>query len=154
VILSRYPFKESGWIQYPIRQSSFRRGHAWAIIPTAAGDLLFVSVHLTPYEGFVADRAGQVADLLAFWNRRPRSIIVGDFNVGPDEAPIQRVVTGGLVDLPARHGLGNAFTFPALEARKRIDYIFASPDVESLAAGVPQTAASDHLPVEARIRLR
>ncbi len=154
VILSRYPVRESGWMRYPVRVSTFQRGLTWAVIPSTAGDLLFVNTHLSAYAGYDEDRVGQAGDLLAFWKGRPRTIIVGDFNAGPDEAPVRRVVAAGLVDVPARHGLGTAFTSPSGAPHERIDYIFASPDVESLSASIPQTTASDHLPVTARLKVR
>lgn len=153
-ILSRYPIRESGWVRYPVRVSAFQRGHVWALIPTAAGDLLFVSTHFSAYEDEAEDRVGQAGDLLEFWKQRPRAIIAGDFNAEPDEEPVRRLLAGGLADVPARHGLGTAFTFSSGNPYQRIDYIFASPDVESLSASIPRTTASDHLPVEARIRLR
>lgn len=154
VILSRYPIRESGWVRYPVRVSAFRRGHVWASIPTATGDLLFVSTHFSAYEDEAEDRVGQAGDALEFWKQRPRAVIAGDFNAEPDEEPIRRLLAGGLVDVPARHGLGSEFTYSSGQPYQRIDYIFASPDVESLSASIPKTTASDHLPVEARIRLR
>lgn len=59
-----------------------------------------------------------------------------------------------LVDVSAGHGLGTAFTYSSLQPYERRDYIFSSLDVESLAASIPRTTASDHLPFAARVRLR
>lgn len=153
VILSRYPVRESGWVQFPIRDSDFQRGLTWAVIPTTAGDLLFVTTHFSAYAGFDRDRTGQAEDLLAFWQGRPRTVITGDINATPGEQPVGILLAAGLVDAPAAHGLGEAFTYSAGQPYQRIDYIFTSPDVQSLGAAIPQTTASDHLPVEAWIRL-
>lgn len=154
VILSRYPVRESGFVRYPIRVSAFQRGLVWAIVPTEAGDLLFVSTHFSAYGGFDEDRTGQAGDLLAFWRERPRSVIAGDFNAHPDTEAIRRILASGLVDVPGAHGLGEAFTYGSANPYERIDYIFTSPDVLSVDASIPQTTASDHLPVAARVRLR
>ena len=64
------------------------------------------------------------------------------------------ILAAGLVDVSAAHGLAEAFTYPSADPSDRRDYIFSSREVESLAAAIPQTAASDHLPFEARVRLR
>jgi endonuclease/exonuclease/phosphatase family metal-dependent hydrolase len=154
VILSRYPITESGWRWYPQRASRLSYGLTWAVIPTSAGDLLFITTHLSPYAEYASDRAAQAGDLLAFWQRRPHTVIAGDFNAVPTEAAIQRLLSAGLQDVTRPHGLGEAFTYASGRPYERIDYIFVSPDVESLFASIPQTTASDHLPVLARVRLR
>lgn len=154
VILSRYPIHETGWLWYPKRKSRMHYGLMWATIPTAAGELLFVNTHFSPYSGYEEDRLAQAEVLLAFWKRRPRTVIVADFNAGPEEAAIQRMLRETLVDVSAPHGLATAFTYSSLQLYERRDYIFSSPDVESLAASIPRTTASDHLPFAARVRLR
>ena len=154
VIMSRYPITESGWQHYPRRASRLSYGLTWALLPTGAGDLLFVTTHFSPYEPYASDRVGQATDLLAFWNRRPRTIVAGDLNARPEEAAIRRLHAGGLIDLTAPHGLGALFTYASGRLYERIDYLLASPDVESRSASIPRTLASDHLPVVARVTLR
>lgn len=153
-ILSRYPISRSGWNWYPVRRQRFHYGLMWTTIPTAAGEVLFVNTHLSPYRGFEEDRLGQAGDLLEFWKARSRTVIVGDFNATPDEEAIKRILSGGLVDIAAAHGLGTAFTFSSGKPHERIDYIFSTADIDSLAASILKTTASDHLPVEATVRLR
>jgi endonuclease/exonuclease/phosphatase family metal-dependent hydrolase len=80
--------------------------------------------------------------------------VAGDFNAGPDEEAITLMRAAGFFDVGAPHGLAAAWTYDALTPDERRDYIFASRDVESLAAAIPPTTASDHLPVFARLRLR
>ncbi len=65
----------------------------------------------------------------------------------------RRILSVWLVDVPGAHRLGTTFTASSLRAFERIHYIFSAPDIESLAATLPQSMASDHLPVEARVRL-
>ncbi|MCG0238351.1 MAG: endonuclease/exonuclease/phosphatase family protein [Firmicutes bacterium] len=154
VILSRYPVAEWGTYPYARGASDFPRGLVWAWIETEAGDLLFISTHLSAYAGFDADRAREAAELVDFWNRRPRTVIAGDFNARPGEPAIARVLAAGLRDIPAARGLGEAFTYSAGDPYERIDYVFASPDVVPVAADVPATLASDHLPVLVTVRLQ
>jgi endonuclease/exonuclease/phosphatase family metal-dependent hydrolase len=162
-VLSRYPIGDTGRLPYPQRMSRFSYGLQWAVIPTAAGDLLFVNTHFSPYVMTEADRStpaargdryGQAQDLLRWWSRRARTIVAGDFNAGPDEEAITLMRAAGFFDVGAPHGLAAAWTYDALTPDERRDYIFASRDVESLAAAIPPTTASDHLPVFARLRLR
>ncbi|HSW43237.1 MAG TPA: endonuclease/exonuclease/phosphatase family protein, partial [Patescibacteria group bacterium] len=152
-ILSKYPIAAWGWVHYPIRISTFERGLTWAEIPTVRGDLLVVTTHFSAHPGHEPDRLGQAGDLLAFWDERPRSIIVGDINARPYEEPVRRLIDAGLVDVPAAHGLGETFTARSHRLSERIDYIFTSPDIGSISAAVPHTLASDHLPVVATVRL-
>lgn len=152
-ILSKYPIAAWGWVHYPIRISTFERGLTWAEIPTVRGDLLVVTTHFSAHPGHEPDRLGQAGDLLGFWDERPRSIIVGDINARPYEEPVRRLIEAGLVDVPAAHGLGEAFTARSHRLSERIDYIFTSPDIGSISAAVPHTLASDHLPVVATVRL-
>lgn len=65
----------------------------------------------------------------------------------------RRILSVGLVDVPGAHRLGTTFAAPSLRPFERIDYIFSTPGIESLAATLPQRMASDHLPVEARGRM-
>ncbi len=154
VILSRYPISRSGTVRYPIRQSAFQRGLVWATVPSEAGEVLFVNTHFSAYGPYEPDRLAQAGDLVEFWRARPRTIIAGDFNAVPTSPVIKRVRAAGLRDLTTLHGLGDTPTYSALGPYERIDYIFASSDVESLAAAVSRVTASDHLPVLSVIRLR
>lgn len=153
-ILSRYPIRSNGTVRYPIRESAFQRGLVWAIIPSEVGEVLFISTHLSAYAPYEHDRLAQASDLVGFWKARPHAIIAGDFNAVPTSPVLQRVRASGLQDLAARHGLGDAPTYSALDPFERIDYIFATSDVDSLVAAVSRVTASDHLPVLVTVRVR
>ncbi|BCS35863.1 metal-dependent hydrolase [Luteitalea sp. TBR-22] len=60
---------------------------------------------------------------------------------------------GGLVDVWAAVGKGDGFTIPVEAPSKRIDWILVR-GFEPVAAEVPRTEASDHLPVAATLRFR
>lgn len=160
VIMSRLPVSAWGFERFqPVvvpgvtAQASPPRGLVWATIPTRSGDLLLVSTHLSAYAGYDADRNAQADTLIRFWGGRERTLIAGDMNAKPAESPVQRLLVGGLRDLPAAFGLGETPTYSAGEPEERIDYVFGSPDLTPVSATVPETLASDHLPVLVTVRL-
>ena len=46
----------------------------------------------------------------------------------------------------------NLLSFPSDKPKKRIDYIFVSPDVEFVSADIPAIVAADHRPAVAEIK--
>ena len=86
----------------------------------------------------------------------PPVLIGGDLNERPEG---QAAVGMGSVgaDVWAHAGSGDGATFPAEEPAARIDYLFASGDVDVDAAFVPREAVlkrvSDHLPLVADLAL-
>jgi endonuclease/exonuclease/phosphatase family metal-dependent hydrolase len=153
VIMSKYPVSQTGWDRFPRGQSTNTRGYVWAIIPSSAGEIVLATAHLTPYAGFDQDRADQAIVLQQFWSSRARTIFAGDFNATPDDAAIERLLRGGLKDVHAILGKPDVPTYSSGRPHERIDYVFVSPDVTPIAADVPRTLASDHLPVSATVRL-
>ncbi len=152
VILSRYEIRDSGSVRFPVRESQFQRGLTWALVSSPGGDLLIINAHLA--HDSAADRLAQAQDILAFWRGRERTILLGDFNEGPDSPPIRRLLAAGFEDALAPHGLGTTFTFPSVQPSERLDYILVSRDLRSAAGSIQKTTASDHLPVLADIRFR
>jgi len=152
VILSRYEIRDSGSVRFLVRESQFQRGLTWALVSSPGGDLLIINAHLA--HDSAADRLAQAQDILAFWRGRERTILLGDFNEGPDSPPIRRLLAAGFEDALAPHGLGTTFTFPSVQPSERLDYIFVSRDLRSAAGTIQTTTASDHLPVLADIRFR
>jgi endonuclease/exonuclease/phosphatase family metal-dependent hydrolase len=152
VILSRYEIRDSGSVRFLVRESQFQRGLTWALVSSPGGDLLIINAHLA--HDSAADRLAQAQDILAFWRGRERTILLGDFNEGPDSPPIRRLLAAGFEDALGPHGLGTTFTFPSVQPSERLDYILVSRDLRSAAGSIQKTTASDHLPVLADIRFR
>jgi endonuclease/exonuclease/phosphatase family metal-dependent hydrolase len=122
------------------------RGSRWAI----------AAVHL----GVDADERSRHLDpLYAFVGASESPLVVGgDFNNEPG-GPIWQSLADRLQDAYAVAPDGPADTYPARRPRRRIDGIFADPDVDVVACravhdipGVELVAASDHLPVLALLR--
>lgn len=81
-------------------------------------------------------------------DRCGNQVLLGDFNARPD-APELAPLWEKLTDAWAAVGAGDGFTFPANAPDRRIDYMTASRGIRITTAVVPQTLASDHLPVVA-----
>lgn len=153
-ILSRYPIAESGSGILPHLNSALMRGYVWANVVAPSGPLLVVSTHFTSYEGFDEERIAQADAYTAFWAKRPRSILAGDYNSHPEDVSVARLLSSGLIDAPAAVGQGKEFTYSSGQPHERIDYVFVSPDVQPVSARVLEGTASDHSPVLVVVRLR
>ena len=153
VILSRFPIKNSGRGSLPRTAWEMRRSYAWAQLDLGGGeDLLFVTAHTHHVEGQGDIRMPQMAELLRFWNQRPRTVIVGDLNALPDDPEIALFANAGLRDAFTQAGSGDGFTSEADHPRQRIDYIWLSPDLQASDYATIQSTASDHFPVAVTVR--
>jgi endonuclease/exonuclease/phosphatase family metal-dependent hydrolase len=153
-LLVRHPIGESGSVRFPLRVSPFQRGLTWATLPASSGDLLIIATHFAHEVTADADRLEQAGDLLAFWRGRPRTIVMGDLNATPASAPVTRLEAAGLRNALAPFGLAAAPTYPSPAPVERIDYVLLTSDLEPVAASIPRTTASDHLPVTVQVRRR
>lgn len=78
-------------------------------------------------------------------------VLMGDFNVKPDH-PLIAALGEKLTDASCRFSVP-LLSFPSDKPDRKIDYIFATPDVEILSADIPDIIASDHRPHTAQIQL-
>jgi len=147
-ILSRYPITAHGSALLPMGGVRIQRGYLWAQIDIGAGeDLLMIVTHLHDPEEEGHIRQIQVPPILEFWAGRPSTVIVGDFNARPGDPEITMVLDAGLRDSFAEVGTGPGYTYASDDPHKRIDYIWASPDLTPSDPDIPQSTASDHLGV-------
>lgn len=80
-----------------------------------------------------------------------KCILMGDFNVTPENEvlnPIRERMkdTAECFDKPL-------LSFPSDNPDRKIDYLFVSPDVEIVAADIPEIIASDHRPHTATVNI-
>lgn len=80
-----------------------------------------------------------------------KCILMGDFNVNPDSKlllPIREKMkdTADVFSEPL-------YSWPRENPRRKIDYIFVSPDIEVVSADIPAIGHSDHRPHTAEIKL-
>lgn len=82
-------------------------------------------------------------------------MVCGDFNDTPGSR-VHRAMKEGLQDTWELVGQGEGLTYSAGNPVRRIDYIWIPKDksLVPLKAWVPQSDASDHLPVVAEFGLR
>ncbi len=89
----------------------------------------------------------QLDAVLATWDGRDRTVLVGDFNMRPAWRQYRYLVDRGFED-GWDAGTGPGYTTTDDRVGWRIDYVFHTPDLEPTAAAVIDTGASlDHLPV-------
>jgi endonuclease/exonuclease/phosphatase family metal-dependent hydrolase len=129
------------------------RGVLRVELDTAGGPLTFYATHLDHIASPKDVRFEQIDEILALWNHNPRSILLGDLNATSETPEIQQINTAGFVDMLKVTNQEDVFTFwdPVPVPGYQIDHIFVSPDLEFGEAWVPQTRASDHLPIVVEI---
>ena len=149
-VLSRFPITRSERHLLPQPPGREPRSALLAELSIDGAPLTVIATHL----GLNRSERRAQAETLAALVRKVRTpvILAGDFNAHPD-APEVRLLTGMLADTHALAYEGPGLTFPALRPTARIDYILTSPDLAPhvLRHEVPESLASDHLPVVAEI---
>jgi endonuclease/exonuclease/phosphatase family metal-dependent hydrolase len=167
LVISRVSLGEVRRIELPQGDGSMRRSAIIVSVPTPAGDVTVIAVHLQHRntDGSIAARAAELDVVLAEWAGAPRTIILGDFN-----ADNRRPENGGAKVL---EGPGQPNTLqPLLDAGfvttqptkvcttptsndNCSDYIFATPDLD-LGSGVQileEQEIGDHRPVRAVVTI-
>ena len=150
-ILSKYPIVESS--VHPMPNNSrlpMDRGYAVAVIALEdSTHLTVLATHLHHAEDEGRLRAPQVTALLDAWGGENRTVLMGDLNARPWDPEIVLLEEAGLVDAfvasPEYDGPG--YTFTARHPRKRVDYIWVSPDLRPTDFSLSGGSASDHLAV-------
>ncbi|WP_084956869.1 endonuclease/exonuclease/phosphatase family protein [Thermoactinospora rubra] len=135
------------------------RGLATAVVELEGLRLAAGSIHLDLVPAHRLYHATEIVALLERVAARFAAIpvLAGDLNER-DHEPTWRYLAARLADCYARAPLGDAPTFPARNPTARIDAVFAGAGLEVDSCGVvpaPRAdlaAASDHLPVVARLR--
>jgi endonuclease/exonuclease/phosphatase family metal-dependent hydrolase len=125
------------------------------VVVFARGALLRVFDTHLDYRADPSVRASQVADMRRIMGRPGwgSKVLVGDFNA-PPAAPELAPLWTGLRDAWAEaNGTAGGLTYPQVAPDRRIDYVTVSGRTRVKSVTVPQTAASDHLPVVADLRV-
>jgi endonuclease/exonuclease/phosphatase family metal-dependent hydrolase len=157
VVLSRFPILRSNGVFLPQIEGAQRRSYVEVEIGIGSG--LSVTVIDTHLEGDDPDQAAQVERVLAAWGGDPRTLIVGDMNMQPDDPIRSRFEEIGLISVQDASGQGDESTaaepkFPG----DRVDWIFGTDDLSFKGFRIVrtfsfrnfafvETAASDHLPL-------
>jgi endonuclease/exonuclease/phosphatase family metal-dependent hydrolase len=161
-ILSRYPIISTEQVFLPLVGTPLQRGYLAATLLVEGEPILFISTHLQhvndpavhdedPEADLYPVHREQIATILSEWGGRQPAIIAGDFNARPDWRQIDELLAAGWVDAWAEVGTGPGFTANSADPKFRIDYVFYTPDLVGVDAGVIQSQASDHFAVVADI---
>ncbi len=112
------------------------------------GDITLLVTHFGLYPD---EQVNAVKTLLKHITDK-RCILMGDFNIGPDNQLIEimrekMVDTADFFTEPKR-------SFPSDKPRAKIDFIFVSRDAEVISADIPAIVAADHRPHVAEINFK
>ncbi|ROP53741.1 endonuclease/exonuclease/phosphatase family protein [Streptomyces sp. PanSC9] len=145
----------------PLTPGLHRRGFATAVVRFGGARLGVLSCHLSLQRDERLEQGGMLLDRLAGLGVE-HAVAGGDLNERPD-GPTFRHLAAGLQDCRATAPWGGEFTSTPARPHQRIDAVFATKGVEVLGCGVPLdqpgitradlTAATDHLPVLAALRV-
>lgn len=158
-ILSRYPIVGSRNYDLPrLSVTSERRRMLRADVRVGAQVVHVFVTHLSLRQD---ERARQTTEIVRILGETSgRSVLVGDFNALPPSAEIA-TVKGRMRDAWDLRGVGAGLTIPSWNPTRRIDFVFvprSGIDIDSVLVRPTRqqdgTHPSDHLPVEAAIRLR
>ncbi|MFS0634317.1 endonuclease/exonuclease/phosphatase family protein [Mesobacillus foraminis] len=147
-ILSKYPILHSENHSLTKIGNTEQRGVLEAIINVKGNHLHFYNTHLALT---ASEREIQIKEMiqLASTSKGPK-IFAGDLNATPESKemiPMYENYRDVFASNP------DAFTYPAKNPSKRIDYLFTSGDIEITNSHVIRSLASDHLPIVAEIVL-
>jgi endonuclease/exonuclease/phosphatase family metal-dependent hydrolase len=155
-VLTRFPIKRWTNRHYQMLRPDEQRGLLQVVLEVHGRELVFMNTHID-FRADDSERLVNAAEILeAIQACRGRPIILcGDFNDTPGSRTHQKVAQA-FTDTWTTAGAGDGFTIPAEQPRKRIDYIWLSKGsaLEPLKAWVPESQASDHLPVVTELRFR
>lgn len=147
-VLSKYPITD--FKNYPLTKigNTEQRGLLETTINVKGTSLHFYNTHLALTS---AEREVQIKEMIEIAEQKKgNKVLMGDLNATPESTemkPMYDAYADAFAKTP------EAYTYPAENPSKRIDYIFTSEDIEIEDTEVISTPASDHLPLTAEIEL-
>ena len=154
-VLTKFPVKHWANRHYQMLRPGEQRGILQVVLDVHGRELVFLNTHID-FRSDDSERwanTGEIEALAQEYRGKPM-IIVGDFNDTP-ESRVCRRIAATFNDTWTLIGQGEGWTIPAAAPRQRIDYLWITrgKSLVPLKAWVPQTDASDHLPVVAEFVL-
>jgi len=155
-VLTRLPVKRWTNRHFQAPASGEPRGLLQLVLDVQGRELLFMDTHADARRGD-AERLKNAAEILqtAQAGHGLPIILCGDFNDTPG-SPMHQKLARAFTDTWTVAGAASGFTIPADKPSKRIDFIWLAKDspLKPLKAWVPETRASDHLPVVVEFQWR
>ena len=155
-VLTRFPIKRWTNRHYQMLRPGEQRGLLQVELDVHGRELVFLNTHIDyrPDDDERLLNAAEMLEVIQAYRGQP-IILCGDFNDTPGSRTHQKLAQA-FADTWAAAGTADGFTIPAEQPRKRIDYIWLAKEspIDVLRLWVPQSEASDHLPVVGEFRLR
>lgn len=155
-VLTRFPVLATQNTHYQMLRTNEQRGLLELTLKVQGRELCFLDTHLD----FRHDDEERLLNLINIREVVSRHagqpvILCGDFNDTPASRTYGRLKLF-LNDAWAMVGQGEGWTFSADQPQRRIDYVWFAPteSLKPLKAWVPETKASDHLPLVVEMELR
>ena len=152
-VISRYPLRDARSVPIPDPDPRGYNGYyemrCVLRCTVQAGDVP-VSLAVTHFGLNPDEQENAVRTVLAEAEDR-RFILMGDLNVTPED-PVLAPVRARFTDTAAAFRTPQ-LSFPSDAPARRIDYVFVSPDVKVLSAGIPAVVLSDHRPYAAELEI-
>jgi len=155
-VLTRYQVK--GWTNthYKMLRPGEQRGILQLKLDVRGREVVIMNTHIDfrPDDSERLLNTETISQLVSNNSGTP-IILCGDFNDVPESRTYERLAAL-FVDSWKVAGTGPGFTIPAEGPKKRIDYIWISRGsrIIPLKMWVPETRASDHLPIVAELEFR
>ena len=146
-LLTRFPIVEADTALLNSELEQTAIVHARVRVGDRPLDAYGVWMGLEPEE-----RARQLDDALPIIGAASPAVFGGDFNSTPDSPTYARIRDAGFEDPFVAGGFEPALTDPAIEPRKRIDFVWMR-GMQVLDAWVPDSQASDHRMVVVELAL-
>lgn len=146
-LLSRHPIRQevNSWL--PQIEAGERRGVLQTLIDVGGRRVAVLGTHLDVRNAQERELSSRhILDAILPRYAETPTVVTGDFNALPD-SEVYRLVTARLGDAWTTAGEGPGYTIPVHAPARRIDFVFHSPHLVPVAARVPRTDASDHLPL-------
>src|SRR5256714_14060689 len=154
-ILSKSPILATDHHLYLNTREAARRGFIRAEVRIGGRLINFVTTHLDyQYEDGRVYETRQL--LAAMKDVKGPLIVVGDSNDGPAGGAYKLMRASFDDAWSATRPADDGFSYPTDKPAKRIDYIFMRQDdgIRAKHAWIPETLASDHVPVVAELEVR
>ncbi|HYX29927.1 MAG TPA: endonuclease/exonuclease/phosphatase family protein [Pyrinomonadaceae bacterium] len=154
-ILSRFAIRATDHRLYKNTREAERRGFIRAEVNIGGCVVNFVTTHLDyQYEDGRVYEAEQL--LSGLKDVQGPLIVVGDFNDIPSGGAYKLMHDRFADAWIESHASGEGFSYPSDKPAKRIDYILTrrSDWIKSKRAWIPETLASDHVPVVADLEIK
>ncbi len=142
-ILSKYPIICAETVAIPDPVPQPEEGETRCILKAIidVGKPLTV---LATHFGLSPEEQQNAVDTVLLQLKSEKCVLMGDFNVTPDNQVLSKI-RDKLLDTAEFFG-GEKLSFPSDNPTIKIDYMFASKDLNVLSADIPAVVASDHRP--------